>query len=149
MFPTRAKSKIAKTLAYPLKAKIISQALADVPQSDELKLWFSNYDTPTKLRQRTEFRLIEIAYSHREVDQFTAHYMEESGHNDPKWAITVYAVPIEIRARVMQLLQEEALPKIRAWLHEKAGVDNLRSCRIEISYDETADELGYFRHNSL
>lgn len=148
MFPTRARDKIPKTLTYPLKAKFLSEELADVPQADEFELWFSSYGTPAKLRQSTEFLLLRVWYRHREVGQFTAHSMEERGYNDPRWTITVSAIPVEIRARVTQLLHDEGLPKIRAWLQLKADVSNQRSSRIEVLYNETDDELYYFKRET-
>lgn len=141
MFPTRSKFKIPRSLCYALKAKAISEALADVPQADELELSFYSDLTPAELRRRTEFRLIKISYSYSEVDQFTSYDMEKWGYNDPKWEITVYAVPVEIRARATQLLHDEALPKLATWLHSKSELNNVNSCSVEIIYDEPADHL--------
>lgn len=148
MFPTRSKNKIPRSLTYPLRAKTISEALADVPQADELKLWFSNYRTPSELLKQTIYSLVTVGYSHRAVDQFTPHDVEETGRNDPKWSIQIYAVPVEIRARVTQLLQDEALPRLRTWLLSRADVAQLRSCRIEVIYDEPADHLKFIKHET-
>jgi len=149
MFPTRARDKIPKSLTYPIKAKFISESLADMPQADKFQLWFSNSSTPAELRKATQFRLAQVRYLHWKPSRFMPRLPDNSEFANRDWSIEIYAVPVEIRARVMQLLQEEALPEIRAWLHEKAEFANLRSCSIAISYDEAADELGYFRHNSL
>ena len=149
MFPTRGRDKIPRSLFYPLKAQFISEALADVPQADGFALSFSNSFTPAELRRANQFRIVQVSYSDWEPSRFMPRLSDNSEFANRKWSIEIYAAPVEIRARVTQLLREEALSKIRAWLHEKAGVDNLRSCRIKISYDETADKLGYFRHNSL
>ena len=74
--------------------------------------------------------------------------MEDSGHNDPKWMLTVYAIPVEIRARVTQLLHDEALPRLRAWLLARANVSHFRSCRIEVIYRESDDELDYLKRET-
>ncbi len=145
MFPTRARTKIPQSLSYPLKAKAVSEALSDVPQMDELEISFSNRYTPTKLRALPQFALVEVWYHFWEANRFMPHRPHE-GHG--RWTITVYAIPVEIRARVTQLLHDEALPKLRTWLHTNADVSNQRSCRIEVFYHEADDELTYFKRET-
>lgn len=141
MFPTRAKDKIPKSLTYPLKAKAVSEALADMPQADEFQLYFSNLETPPKKRRDTKFWLIQVCYYCWEANSFMPYYFAEADYENPQWAIEVHAVPIEIRARVTQLLHDEGLPKIRAWLHLKKDVSNQLSCRIDVCYNESDDKL--------
>ena len=145
MIPTRAKDKIPQSLTYPLKAKAISESLADVPQMDEFELSFSNRYTPTKLRALTKFTLVEVWYYFWEANRFMPPRPHEGRG---RWTITVYAAPVEIRARVTQLLSEEGLPKIRAWLQSKADVSAQRSCRIQVSFNEAEDELECFQRET-
>lgn len=145
MFPTLDRDKIPKSLFYPLKAKFLSEELADVPQANELQLWFLNRNTPAKLRRLTKFQIVEVWYHHWEDNRFMPRRTNESSL---KWVIQIYAIPVEIRVCVTQLLHDEALPKLRAWLLASADVENRRSCRIEVFYHEANDELEYFRRET-
>ena len=148
MFPTRAKAKIAKSLSYPLKAKALSEALAEVPQADDFQIWFSNHHTPAQLRRLTKFRLVQVQYLDYTPSRFAPPLSEEAMSERLKWTIQVYAVPVEIRARVAELLQNEALPKICAWLLTKTDFSQSRSCRYEVFYHEPDDLLKYSKRET-
>lgn len=145
MFPTLDRDKIPKSLFYPLKAKFLSEELADVPQSGELQLWFLTRNTPAKLRRLTKFQIVKVWYHHWEDNRFMPRRTNESSL---KWVIEIYAIPVEIRTRVTQLLENQALPKLRAWLLASADVENRRSCSIEVFYNEADDKIGYFKRET-
>ncbi len=145
MIPTRAKSKISKTLAYPLKAKTVSQALADVPQAEELSLDFTHWrSTVSSKKSGQPYVVVSIEYSFNKASQFTPHYFEEEGYNKPKWTIIIQPVPSEIKHHVAQLLENQAFPLMRDWLfakREATGREEGHS--FNVFYNEADDRLEY------
>ena len=150
MFPTRDKEKISKTLAYPLKAKQISEALADVPQASELSLSFCYWMSTAASRKYSQVCVVLSAeYHYLKTSQFTPHYSEERGSNDPQWIIRIQPVPAQIKHGVAQLLQIEALPKIHDWLCARADVTGKEgSCDYNVFYNEQTEQLEYSQRNT-
>ena len=63
LIPTTFKEKLPRTLAYPVGAQILTDALAETPQLEELTLWFSRGDHYTT--ENTGRHLcIEVRYNH-------------------------------------------------------------------------------------
>ena len=145
MFPTRSKTKIAKTLAYPVKAKFISQALADVPQAEELSLDFTYWrSTAASHKQSLPYVILSVEYRYNKASQFTPHYFEEDGLNEPSWRIIIQPVPSELKYHVAQLLESQALPPMRDWLFAKSDVTGREDYQsFNVFYDEANDRLQF------
>ena len=136
MFPTARKDKIPKTLSYPVKAKMISETFADVPQADLLEIWFSNY---WALNLRNKGRLCCL---------ISVHYMRvEVSNSNGSWAITVQAVPNEMSHHVTELLEKEGFRKMCKWLHSQADLTGkIVTAGFDVIYNEDMDKLEYDQH---
>lgn len=119
MFPTKgAKSRLPQTLAYPANAKLISEALADVPQSEELSISFYFSGDSASLLKEREWRILEASYYEQHINRFTPRYWEEARLLHDIWNISIYPVFRPIKHRIQHLLLLEGLPKVREWLIE-------------------------------
>jgi len=122
MIPTRYKSKLPKSLSYPIGAQDISDGLKGVPQEPGLSLGF--YDRPTifasdfqKLRSSNSpypimsasFRKVQPGFSGSNQDIAEGYY-------DENWEISVYPVSGEYRSVAKRSLLDDGLPQIRNWL---------------------------------
>ena len=143
IIPTGHRAKIPKALSYPLGAKIISEALAGVPQFDYLNINFRFWNKLAR-HHGTEipYQVMEARYS-GPLRFFSASKSTfEKGYYSPTWEITVSAVPRSLRHLLQSKLVGEALPAIRAWLTtnphsgEREGGHALTS-----SFDELKNEL--------
>jgi hypothetical protein len=149
MIPTRFKSKLPKTLSFPLGAEAISEALAGVPHVEDFLLSFS--DAP--LWPASEFkRLLRDGLPYT---VFAAEYnpafrpgyggmqsLVESGWYDARWSLRVNPVLREVRHLVGQLLREQGLPAVVEWLREsdRAGWDTHQH-RIELVFSPAEGTL--------
>ena len=149
MFPTSSKTKIASSLAYPANAKLISEALADVPQAEDLSISFAYWQSTARLHECSmPYPVIAIEYSYNKASQYTPHYFEEAGMNQPQWVIRVQPVPSIIKHHVKELIAREALPKIHTWLLTKKNLNGKQETQsLTVWYDETKDELSYGEHH--
>lgn len=144
MFPTSYKDKIPKTLSYPIKAKLISETFADVPQAEDFEIYFSANWALGFRKQGSPCEVVSVSYRYHKVTQYTSHLMEEMDGNRPNWQITIAAIPIENSHYVAELLQNEAFPKLHKWLFSK----NNLSCKpatawFGVIYNEELDRLEY------
>jgi hypothetical protein len=101
VFPTRIKSRISQTLSYPVTAKEISEALADVPQAGALSIDFFHYQ---RMRDRGKPYAV-----------LSVHYAFNSAL-EREWSVQVRPVPRNLRHSVNELLREQAFPAMREWL---------------------------------
>jgi hypothetical protein len=101
VFPTRIKSGISYALSYPLTAKEISEALADVPQPGALSIDFCHYQ---RMRDRGKpCAVLSVHYA------FSAALERD-------WSVQVRPVPRNLRHSVNELLRAQAFPAMRDWL---------------------------------
>jgi hypothetical protein len=129
VIPTEYKSKIPKTLSYPVGAKAISAALADVPQRELLKIKFVYWKGFVKDRViGAPNRVLEASYSGPGV---------LSG-----WTIDVFPVPRPFKHVIQVKLIAEALPKATAWLKSNFhSTDREGGHHLTFSYDELKNEI--------
>jgi hypothetical protein len=148
MFPTRTKTKISSSLAYPANAKLISEALADVPQAQDLSISFLYWQSTARFHECSmPYPVMAVEYSYRKASQYTPHHSEEAGMNQPRWVIWVQPVPSTLKHHVKELLQHEALPKLQAWLLSKQNLTGKQETQsLTVWYDEARDELQYGEH---
>ncbi len=110
IFPTRFKKRISNELSYPLTAKDISVALADVPQANVMQIEFWYYQ---RMKDRGKpYTVLSVSYG------FTPQITTGSYIELCDWCIMVRPVPRRLRHNVNRLLKTKALPAIRIWLLE-------------------------------
>src|SRR4051812_37364768 len=123
MIPTRYKSRLGKTLAYPVGAEAISLALAGALHSEALELRF--YARPVEPASRFQRVLAErLPYTivaaesrpARKPGLSSAGSMIEAGYYDQRWKLTIYPVLREFRHVANQLLLEQGFPALSRWL---------------------------------
>jgi hypothetical protein len=61
------------------------------------------------------YPIIFCHYSFHRTDRFSPHPFFEGDVNRPRWSITVYSVPSDMKATIEGLLKTEGLPKIHQW----------------------------------
>jgi hypothetical protein len=123
MIPTRHKSKLSRTLSYPIGAEAVTTALEGAPHVESLTLGFYalRRSRLAEIRQhapqRQQFVVLSAEYMPATRPGFIgANYMLERGWYDAKWQVTVYAVAREVRHLASDLLREHGLPALVEWL---------------------------------
>jgi hypothetical protein len=142
IIPTRYKSKIPHTLSYPVGAKAISDALRGVPQFDRLivNFYFSN-QLARHHGTSTPYAVVGALYS-GPSRFFSASRSIIEQSRDPRWMITVHAVPRSLRHAIQAKVLAEALPAIRSWLVSNPHAsDREGSHGVTFSFDELKNEL--------
>ena len=146
--PTANKYKLPKEFSYPLGAKEISEALAEVPQYSKLSItfmdrgifWASKYKQSIKNNEQIE--ILEIQYYIPKGNISTPKKWLNEGYPNSGWKITVYAVPKENRHQANIALKAKVLPRLEQWLkkigdtneftlHRKSFVIVLSTCEIQ------------------
>jgi hypothetical protein len=149
MIPTEYKAKIAHTLSWPIGAEALSTALADAPQLAEFKLTF--YDQPVwpatefqrLLRANLPYRILELKYAPASHPSLSAsNYLIEEGWYDASWKLTIYPVLRPLRHAAAELLREQGLPAVVAWL-QSAKVPGWLNRRhaLELIFDPAGPAL--------
>jgi hypothetical protein len=123
MIPTRYKSRLGKTLAYPVGAEAISLALAGALHSEALELSF--HARPVEpasrfqrvLAERLPYTIVAAEYRPaRKPGLSAAGSTIEAGYYDQRWELTVYPVLREFRHVANHLLLEQGFPALSRWL---------------------------------
>jgi hypothetical protein len=142
MIPTRFKSKLPKTLSWPLGAEAISTALADAPHAADLSLSF--VDSPVwpastfqrLLRESLPYAILVAEYrpALRPGYSGAASHIER-GWYEANWELRVNPVPRGLRAAAGAVLREQGLPAVAEWLRSsgRAGWES-RHHRIELVF---------------
>jgi hypothetical protein len=122
IFPTSHRDKHAKTLSFPLGAEALTRALDGVPQHGMLTCSFYA-GSPHRDPQDDAHFLLQVTYRRRARSFNDGGDAAERGVLDPRWAITVFAVPQGLRHLAKTLLLEQGLPALaRPWLIKHAGL---------------------------
>jgi len=131
LIPTARKDKLPKLHAYPIGAQIVSEALADVPQYENLRLWFSRYPKSSLV--------MKARYT---VPADTSQLLNSPRYLTTRWDINIYAVPRERNAAIKSHLKSVGLASICEWLATIRTETWLqKSQRFTIRYDLDADVL--------
>jgi hypothetical protein len=136
--PTLFKRKIPSTLSYPIGAERISQALASVPQYDDIGLEFWYYSKAPRRAEPIEF--LKAEYN-------TLRFSETMKWS--LWTVRIQPVPREARHLVQQHILQEGLPAIAEWLCQRAGLNRRGSDRLVFRFNPTTLEFTSSRSNSL
>jgi hypothetical protein len=148
IIPTRyRKSKVPKTHTYPLGAKMISEALAGVPQFDGLTVRFYYYKPMARFNKpSTRYQVLQVSYS----GPGTSPWKRITENNLPKRKVRVDAVPCLLRHTIQSELIATALPAVRHWLMTNPhSNDREGSHALIFEYDELAEELRSEERSSI
>lgn len=133
MIPTRHKSKLPKTLTWPLGAEAISAGLVDVPHVTNFLLWFA--DSPVWPKSAFQRLLREhLAYAIFVAEYKPAYKIAGASHV-ASWEMRVNPVLRPLRAVAGGVLRSEGLPAVFGWLRsfERSGWET-RFHRLELVF---------------
>jgi hypothetical protein len=149
MIPTRYKSKLSHLMSFPIRSSVLSTALEDVPQINELSVaFFDSCQDPQKLENPCQ--ILSINYSYRRVNLTTENKNIERNKYGSKWEITVYPVPRACVSIVKNRLDDEGFDKIRQWLYlHKDATSKDGHCWLRLLYDMDANLLNYKQLDNL
>jgi len=105
------KPRLPSQFAWPLGVEAISSYFANVPQYQDLQVWFS--DRPVA----PQWTLQRIAAEKRAYPIFTLWYAP--ARRAPGWYFMVYPVEIRRKSLARELLEAEGFPWIQKWLMTK------------------------------
>lgn len=149
LLSTHFKDRLPQALAYPLGTEVISQALADIPQFDTLKLSFWNRATifqsqQNKLWSQGAYPVMKASFRHHEQGYRASNALAAQGGYDDEWLVSVYAVSCEEKPRLRAALRQVALPRLRQWfLAPRTPVWLQRSHSLFVFWDQAAGELSF------
>ena len=114
MIPTVKKDKLPSSLAYPVRAQRVSDALSSIPQIAHLELWFIRNDYG---QSEVDGKHLVIAARYKKSNMgISASYLgDELGIYGPTWDVWVYAVPKAINAPVRSALHDHGFRMVRDW----------------------------------
>jgi hypothetical protein len=157
MIPTQFKSKLPKTLSWPLGAEAVTIGLGDAPHAGEASLWFSS----APVWRASEFK--RMLHEAEPYPVLVAEYRPEIrmpyggskemgalGLYDAKWQIHVNPVPRAWRSTVSALLRENGLPQVADWLRSFTGSGwQNRHHRLELVYAPREQSLSEKRSDGV
>ena len=116
---TTHKDRLPNHLSYPVGLQTLAIALADVPQAENLPVWFLACDgsvTRAEKRQKDGeyYRILSAEFHHYRLGISECRWLESL--YEPTWSLNVYGVTRKKRAVARNLLIEHGIPKIAAWL---------------------------------
>ena len=101
------KPKLGKSFSWIIGAEIISNYFHDIPQYDNISIWFN--ERPLQYKYRMDvIQSEEIPYQ-----IFTVWY---SVLYEPHWFFMVYPIIKSKRKEIQKVLVEQSFPKIKDWL---------------------------------
>ena len=140
MIQTRHRSKLPKTLSWPVGAETVSAALNDAPHAADLTIQF--FDSPVwpasafqkLLRQSLPYAILVAEYHPRSNPGYIGSAsMVEAGLFDARWELRVNPVPRSLRAAAGALLRDQGLPAVADWLRSSRRAGWLgRYHRLEV-----------------
>jgi hypothetical protein len=124
VFPTQCRDKLSHILSYPIGAEALSRALDGVPQHPMISCHFKagSATTPHE-HEKPRFIILSILYE--KIDRCFHHGPDAAvrGVFDPRWTISIYAVPRQFRHAIKTALLTESLPDIaKPWLIEQSAI---------------------------
>jgi hypothetical protein len=157
MIPTRSKSKLPKTLSYPLGAEAISEALADAPHASEMSISFNDQavwpasEFQRLVREKLPYHILTVGYQPPlKPGRSAPNTLVESGWYEGHWSITVYPVRRELRSLAGQLLREQGVAAVVAWLRSSSRVGwNTRRHQIALVFNPADSTLSVTQEDGV
>ncbi len=122
LIPTRTRSRTPRELAFPIGAEALSAALRDAPQFDQLSVDFGFYGDLAEIRaDAAANRPVEVLaarYRNVKPGRSGSNYFIERGWYDETWELSVSPVLREHKSLARQLLIDDGLGRVLAWLAE-------------------------------
>ncbi len=149
MIPTRHKSKLPKTLTWPLGAEAISTGLVDVPHASELTLsYHGSANLPASafqrlLRESLPYAILIAEFHPASNPGYSgAAFMVERGWYAERWELQVHPVMRPLRSVAGLLLRAQGLPALAEWLRgsDRTGW-KMRQHRIEFVFRPIEETL--------
>jgi hypothetical protein len=119
---TRYKEKLPRHLSYPVGLELLATTLGEVPQGDQLSVWFVAHsairatEIEHKRRNGEYYPVLTALFRYHPLGYSECNAMREAGFYDPKWQIQVYGVGRKHRAVARKRLCEQGIPAVAAWL---------------------------------
>jgi hypothetical protein len=150
IFPTTHRDKHGKVVSFPAGAELLSRALDGVPQHEALTCSFFAGNIQQDPGRRV-FHVMHVTYRKQARSFHHAQSAGESGVFDPKWSITVFAVPSTLRHEIKMALVDQMLPDVvRPWLMEKADVTGRTGdCALVLEYDADGKAMRQSKREAL
>jgi hypothetical protein len=141
IFPTTSRDKLGKAVSFTLGAENLSRALEDVPQHNMITCSFYAGDVYRDLH-RPIVHVMHVMYRRAARSFHHGKSADVHGVFDPKWSITVFAVPSTLRNGIKTSQVTHELPNvIRPWLIENADIaTRTGECSLVLEYI-TADKI--------
>jgi hypothetical protein len=157
VIPTQYKSKLSKTLSWPVGAQTVTDGLGDAPHAAECTLWFcgSPVDRASEfqrmLREARPYAVLVAEYRPEIRMPYTrSKAMEDQGLYEARWEIHINPVPRAWRANVGTLLRERGFPAVSAWLRSFRGDGwQAQYHRLELVFAPTEGTLSQRTSNGL
>ena len=142
LIPSGYKSKIPRTLGWPIKAQELSAAFSGVPQFDQLKLNFRFYKSDHAALQWTWswITLLRVDYSRRARGFSSSRSMDERGWHNKTWSIIITPAPSSEAKTVHEHLLP-ALPKVAEWLTRNNELQTIGTKSVRVVWDKKKDEV--------
>jgi hypothetical protein len=140
VIPTVSRSKISRTLSYPIGAEAISAALASTTQLPEIKLNFYFWSDPNLRWGDYEFLRVEYLRNASATQKWPI-WSLYGRPPQSRWEIVIQPVPRVFRHKVKQYILNSALPRIAQWLLERGELARSGHDVLTFFYDEKGDEF--------
>ena len=149
IIPTRIKNVTPRFLSYPVGAELISAAIGDVPQLPMLGLCFRSHPGVFKAPTRP-FEILTAEYQYHKASRFSSRDPWWERWHEPRWEISIYAVPSPMRHQIKTLLLGEGIARAREWLIKRAIVHGEEGARRRtILFDPGFDNLRFDDFSSV
>jgi hypothetical protein len=133
-----AKPKLPKAFAWVMGVERLSKRFADVPQFNNLKIWFSDEPRHHQHGRPTAMTMTYIVAEKIPYQVFTVWY----SLNLPEWFFMVYPVEALKRQFVRSLLEEQTFPIVEQWMKkEHTPVWLQRGCHLRCIWDPGTESI--------
>jgi hypothetical protein len=118
IIPTKYRHKVPRDLSYPVGAELLTSVFEHVPQCESLTVtfWADVSNVRERLTADRPLPTIRAEYSKDYPGINAPRAWIAGGWYDPRWTLTIYAIPRRARAAVRDLLITAGLGAIRDWL---------------------------------
>ena len=130
------KPRLSSRFSWPIGVEALSNCFADVPQVEDLRVWFS--DRPLEYRWTME----KVSDQKLPYQILTVWYAATGG--EPRWFLMVYPVESRLRRPAKELLEVEGLQRIGDFLRrEHTDTELLTSHHFRCVFNPASLSLSY------